>query len=355
MTTSKGAIMKHLFLVLLLGGFGVGAVDAQTVDPCRADIDRSGTVDFRDFLFLADSFGKNRCGLYWLGEDIRLTIWDTLIVRDTLVVTETLRDTLVVTETLRDTLVLRETIRDTLYVVLAQPEQPQPPQPQPEPSQPEPSPPPSPPQPQPQPPPQPEPQPVVLSGPCSYLGGSYVVVDTQTHRERKYRSGRWTYNEEFLVGACKLVPPCHTPEGSFKEVNGECVKQPCAEWDPPRVESRSSIPSLTNIRCALPGDPCSAFTYIEVTRIDISYYTFNAYGNLPKASSVRTSDQHPDHWLGCDHEPFRHPPCESVANSFKEVDGECVSKPCEEWDPPHYTTENYGCVLPLSEIKKVPR
>ena len=50
MTMSKGATMKHLMLLLLV--FGVGAGDAQTVDPCRADIDRSGEVDFRDFHLL---------------------------------------------------------------------------------------------------------------------------------------------------------------------------------------------------------------------------------------------------------------------------------------------------------------
>ena len=113
MTMSKGATMKHLMLLLLV--FGVGAVDAQTVNPCRADIDRSGEVDFRDFQLLVDAYGTSKCGLYWLGEDIRLTNWDTLIVRDTIVV--------------RDTLVVRETVRDTVLVI--EREQPQPPLPAP--------------------------------------------------------------------------------------------------------------------------------------------------------------------------------------------------------------------------------
>ena len=115
--------MKHLMLLLLV--FGLGTAHAQTVDPCRADIDRSGEVDFRDFQLLVDAYGTSKCGLYWLGEDIRLTNWDTLIVRDTIVV--------------RDTLVVRETVRDTVLVIeREQPgpvepgaEQPQPPLPAP--------------------------------------------------------------------------------------------------------------------------------------------------------------------------------------------------------------------------------
>ena len=147
--------MKHLLLVLVLG-WGVGAVDAQTVDPCRADIDRSGEVDFRDFQLLVDAYGTSKCGLYWLGEDLRLTIWDTLIVRDTIVV----RDTLVVRETVRDTVLVIEREQpgpgpsppgsepppqpplpappsNTTTTDQPQPEQPQPEQPQPEQPQPE--------------------------------------------------------------------------------------------------------------------------------------------------------------------------------------------------------------------------
>ena len=121
--------MRKSFLLLLFF-FGVGAAHAQTVDPCRADIDRSGEVDFRDFLLLTEAYGTSKCRLYWLGEDIRLAFGDTLVVTDTLVVRETLRDTIVV----RDTVVVTKTLRDTIVV----PEPPQPEPPQPEPPQPEP-------------------------------------------------------------------------------------------------------------------------------------------------------------------------------------------------------------------------
>ena len=43
--------MKYLMLLLLV--FGLGTTHAQTVNPCRADIDTSGIVDFSDFLLFA--------------------------------------------------------------------------------------------------------------------------------------------------------------------------------------------------------------------------------------------------------------------------------------------------------------
>ena len=101
--------MKYLMLLLFVFGLS-GALHAQTVDPCRADIDTSGTVDFRDFLLLANAYGKSKCGVYWFSDALRLLVRDTLVVRD------------------------------TLFVVLAEPPQPQPeppPQPQPQPPQPQ--------------------------------------------------------------------------------------------------------------------------------------------------------------------------------------------------------------------------
>ena len=76
----------------------------------RSDLDRDGDVDFSDFVLFAGDFGKTGP----IPTDQVRTITRTIVVHDTIEVTETVHDTIEVTKTVHDTIEVTMTIHDTL-------------------------------------------------------------------------------------------------------------------------------------------------------------------------------------------------------------------------------------------------